>query len=247
MDVTPDLVGIATNDEQRLAMRFQSDNAVNDVRTRFLQPTRPLNIGRLIETRAQFHDRGHLFAGGSRIDQCFDDRRITAGSIKRDLDRKHLRIARRLFDKIDNRLKTVIGMMQKHILTPHYFEHVRVQRQRWIAPRLKWSVLQIRKCVVSQKRSEMRHRQRAVQFVNIGLGQIIKFQQQLDEISWTICFDLQSHRVAFTGTAQLLLDGSEKILRFFVVNVEITVAGDAKRVHRIENQTGKQFSYMLFD
>ena len=53
MDVLPQPIGIAPNDEERFAMRFQSDHAVNDVRARFLEPARPLNVGRFVEPRAQ--------------------------------------------------------------------------------------------------------------------------------------------------------------------------------------------------
>ncbi len=113
--VTPELVGVAPNDQQCLAVRFQADDAVNDVGACFLEPPRPLNIGRFIETRAQFYNCRDLLAGIGRVNQRLDDRRVTAGTIKRDLHGKHLRIARRLFDKVDNRLKTVVGMMEEHI------------------------------------------------------------------------------------------------------------------------------------
>ena len=95
MDVTPEPIGIAPNDEQRFAMRLQSDHAVDDVRAGFLEAASPLNVGRFIETRAQFHDGRDLFAGGGGVDQRFDDGRIAARAIKRDLDREHLRIAAR--------------------------------------------------------------------------------------------------------------------------------------------------------
>ena len=133
MNVTPDLVGIAPNNEHRFAMRFQSDHAVNDVRARFLEPPSPLNVGRFIKARAQFHDRDHLFAGRGGVDQRLNNRRIATRPVQRDLERKDLRIARGFFDKIDNRFEAVVRMMQEHVLTPHHFEHVRVRRERRIA------------------------------------------------------------------------------------------------------------------
>ena len=48
-------------------MRLQADDAVNDMRARFLQTTRPLNVGRFIEARAQFHQSGDLLAGVGRM------------------------------------------------------------------------------------------------------------------------------------------------------------------------------------
>ena len=92
MDILPEAIGIAPDDEQRFAVRFQSDHAVDDMGARFLESPRPLNIGRFIEARAQFHQRGDLLAGVGGVDQRLNDRRITARAIKRDLDRQHLRI-----------------------------------------------------------------------------------------------------------------------------------------------------------
>ena len=93
----------------------------------------------------------------------------------------------------------------------------------------------------------MGHRERPVQFVNVGFGQIVKFHQQLGEIFGTIRFHFQPDRIALARTSQLLLDRSQKILRFFIVDIEIAVARDAKRVDCVENQTGKQFGDVLFD
>ena len=54
MHIMPEPIGIAADDEQRLAMCLQTDHAINDMRARFLQTARPLNIGRLVKARAQF-------------------------------------------------------------------------------------------------------------------------------------------------------------------------------------------------
>src|SRR5260370_31435712 len=93
----------------------------------------------------------------------------------------------------------------------------------------------------------MRHRKRAIQFVDIRFGQIEKNRQKLDEILRTIRLHFQTNGITAAGTPQLLLDCSKKILRFFLVDVEIAVAGHAKSVDRIENQTGKQFSDVLLN
>ena len=64
MHILPEPIGIAADDEERFAMCFQADDAINDMRARFLEPPRPLNVGGLIKARAQFHQGGNLFAGG---------------------------------------------------------------------------------------------------------------------------------------------------------------------------------------
>ena len=74
VDVLPEPVGIAPNDEQRFAMRFQTNDAVNDMRAGFFEAARPLDVGRLVEARPQFDQRRHLFAGAGRVHERLDDR-----------------------------------------------------------------------------------------------------------------------------------------------------------------------------
>ena len=151
-------------------MRLQPDHAVDHVRAGFLEPPRPLDVVRLVETRAQFDQRRHLFAGVGGIDQRLDDRRIAARAIERDLDREHLRIGRRALDQLHHRVVTFVGMMEQNILPPHRLEDIRVRRQRRIARRLEDAVLQFREGVVRDQRREVRHRERAVELVKIGLA-----------------------------------------------------------------------------
>ena len=94
MDIMPESIGIAPDDKQRFAVRFQPDHAIDDVGAGFFESPRPLDIRRLIEARAQFHDRGDLFSCLGRINQRLNDGRIAARTVKRDLDREHLRILR---------------------------------------------------------------------------------------------------------------------------------------------------------
>src|ERR1700704_4368526 len=102
MDILPKAIGIASYHEQRLAVRFQSDHAIDDVRARFLELTSPANVGSLIEARAQFHQSGDLLAIIGGLDQRLNYGRITAGAIERNLERQHLRIGGRTLDKADN-------------------------------------------------------------------------------------------------------------------------------------------------
>ena len=128
LDVTPELVRIAANNEQRLAMGFQADDTVNDVSPGFFQAPGPLNVGRLIEARTQFDNGSDLFSGVGRVDECFDDRGITTCAIEGDLDCEHLRILRRRLDPLDNLIEAIVGMMQQHVLTPQHFEKIGMRR-----------------------------------------------------------------------------------------------------------------------
>src|SRR5437868_8191623 len=62
MDILPEAIGIASYHEQRFAVRFQSDHAIDNVRACFFQLTSPANIGSFIKARAQFDQSGDLLA-----------------------------------------------------------------------------------------------------------------------------------------------------------------------------------------
>ena len=75
-----------------------------------------MDVARLIEPGAKFDNGGDLFARIGRIDERLDYRRVAARSIKRDLEREHLRILGRFFDQLDYLIEAVIRMMEQHIL-----------------------------------------------------------------------------------------------------------------------------------
>ena len=139
--VAPELVCIAANDQQRLAMRFEADHSIDDVRAGFLQTPGPLNIARLIKARAQLNNGRNLFPGIGCIDERFDNGRITARSVQRDFDRQHLWITRSGLDQFDNLIEAVVRMMKQHVLASQDLEKIDVRWKRRIARRLKWPVL----------------------------------------------------------------------------------------------------------
>ena len=109
------------------------------------------------------------------------------------------------------------------------------------------AVLQFGKRVVGHERREMGHRKRAVEFVEIGFGEIEKLEEQAREIFRAIRFHFQAHGVAAAGPPQFLLDAAQEVFGFFVVDVEIAVARDAKGVHAVEDQAGEKIGDVLFD
>jgi hypothetical protein len=73
VDVMTEPVAVAPHNQQHLAVRLQSDDAVNDVGPGFFETARPLNVHRLVEAGAQFHDGRDLFARGGGINERLDD------------------------------------------------------------------------------------------------------------------------------------------------------------------------------
>src|SRR5207302_10324759 len=112
--------------------------------------------------RAQLEESEHLFGRIGGIDEDRDNGRIAAGAIQRDLDGKHLRILGRFFNQIDNRIKTIVGVMKKNILPAQDLKNVRMRRKRGVTSWLKGPVFQLGKGVVRNERRQMRHRERTI-------------------------------------------------------------------------------------
>ena len=81
------------------------------MRAGFLELACPLNIGSFVKPGTQLDQSSDLLPCRRCVHQGLDNRRIAAGTIKSDLDREHLRILRSLFDQLDNRIETFVGMM----------------------------------------------------------------------------------------------------------------------------------------
>src|SRR6266513_3166245 len=108
MNVMTKAVGVASHNEQRFAMRFQADYAVNDMRAGFLELACPLNIGSFIKPVAQHDQSSDLLPCLCCVQRSRDHLRIAAGTIKSNLDREQLRILRNLFDQLDNWIETFV-------------------------------------------------------------------------------------------------------------------------------------------
>src|SRR5438270_7936912 len=93
----------------------------------------------------------------------------------------------------------------------------------------------------------MSHRKRAIELVEACLLQIEKGEEQIAEVAWAIRFYFETHGITTTGSPQFLLNRPQQVFRFFLVDVEIAVAGDAESVHAVEHQAGKEFGDVMFD
>ena len=154
---------------------------------------------------------------------------------------------RGVLDEFDDRVEAFVGMMQEHVLFAHHFEDIGVWRQSRIARGLKDAILQLREGVICDQRRQVRHRERTVQPVQIHFSEIKKLEKQFAEIFRTIRCHFQAHRVAAARTPQFLLDAAQKIIGFFLVDIEIAVPGDPKSVRAIEEQAGEKIGDVTFD
>src|SRR5205823_14463033 len=217
------------------------------MRAGFFQTAGPLDITRLIKARTQLNNSSDLFSGIGRIDQRFDNGRITTCAVQGDFNRQHLWVPRCGLDPFDNLIEAIVRMMKEYVLVSQDLEKIDMRWKGRIARRLKWPVSQLRKGIVCHERHEMRHRKWAIEFVSVSLRQVEEPQQQFQNIFWAIRFYFEPNSLASTRTPQLLLDGAQQVFSFLLIDVQVAIARDSKRVNLIQDQAGKQFSDVLFD
>ena len=83
MNVAFERVLFATNHHHDFRVHFQIDKAVDYDDARAFQFFRPRDVKFLVETRLEFHERGHLLSVARGFFQCRDYWRRTPRSVKR--------------------------------------------------------------------------------------------------------------------------------------------------------------------
>ena len=69
-----DAVLVLAHDHAELAVRLESDDAVDDVAAGLLELARPPDVGLLVEAGLDLDQHQHLLAGLGGVDQCVHDR-----------------------------------------------------------------------------------------------------------------------------------------------------------------------------
>ena len=222
-------------------MGLEAGEAVDDVDAGFLQLLGPLDVVRLVEAGFQLHQRGDLLPVLRGLDESADERGIAAGAVKRLLDRKHLRIAGGLLDKIDDGLKRVVGMVEQDILRAQGVKDGCRVAQRGGVHRGEDRELQIGPVEISDA-LEAHQIDRALQAENMVRRQTEFVAERRKEHGVHAVLDLKAHGGTAAEVAQLLLDLHQEVCSFLLVDVEFAVAGDAKRVGRRQPITGEEFA-----
>src|SRR5262245_1184825 len=123
MHVSSQSVSFLPDDQSYLGVCFQADDSVNHVSARFLQPTRPQNVVLLIEACLQFDEHCNLFPTLCCFDQSTHNWRIASDAVKRCLYREHIGIFCGRPEKIKDRHKRFVRVMEQHVLMPDRIEY----------------------------------------------------------------------------------------------------------------------------
>ena len=147
-------MAFAAGNHAGLRVDFVADEAVNDVHAVFFKAPRPLDIVRLIEARAQLDDGRDLLPVVHGIFQRTDDARVAARAIQGLFDGQHVRIRRRLLQKIHDAVEILVGMMQQDIALANGREQIRFAAQRRGDGRDKRRITQLRRMIPLRKRHQ---------------------------------------------------------------------------------------------
>ncbi len=99
VDVAAQPGSLAADDERRLGMGLESDEAVHDVRAGPFQLARPDDVRLLVEAGLDLDQDHDLLAALGCPDERLDDRRIAGRAVQRHLDRQDVRVVGRLGDE----------------------------------------------------------------------------------------------------------------------------------------------------
>src|SRR5215469_10352602 len=108
MGIAANVMSLATDDQASLRMNFVTDEPIDDMNTGFFELTRPKDVVRFVESRAQFDNGSHLFAIANGAFKCANDSRVAARAVEGLLNGKYVRVGRRLFQKIHHGAKIFV-------------------------------------------------------------------------------------------------------------------------------------------
>src|SRR5437763_2826386 len=142
--VAAERVALAPDDERDLAVRLQSDDAVDDVHARLFEALRPLDVVLLVEARLEFDERRHLLAARAGLDERLRDGRVLARAVEADFDCGHVGVVRRARDEVCDDAERLVWMVEQYVAPAYEVEVVLHAAQRRGDFRPERLVLQVR-------------------------------------------------------------------------------------------------------
>ena len=123
MDVTPEVAGLAADDQADLGVGLEVLHPVNDLGSGALEFVRAVEIARLVEAGFELDEDGHVLAVFRSLDEGVDDAGFPGSPIEHLLDGDHLRVLGRLLDEAEHRLEGFVWMEKQHIAGGDGLEH----------------------------------------------------------------------------------------------------------------------------
>ena len=247
MGIAPDPLALAADDQHGLCMGLESGHTINNIHSRFAHHAGPLDIRGLVETSLQFNHSRDLLPVPRRRDQCLHNRGIRAGAVERLLDRQHMRILRRLRQKIHDRLEAVIRMVQQDVALPNVEKQVRLGIQRNHRARREALVAKVWTVQLKRQWHETREVERTINAEYIFLLKVENLKQPAQHMLGTILFDLEPHGRTALDFAKLLFNRVQQIAGLFLIHIKVAITSHTEKVRPLHLHPTEERLHMSLD
>ena len=113
----------APGDEQHLGVGFQAHHAINHLRANRFEHFGPVDIGLFIKARLQLNHDHDFLAAPHGLAQQQHQLGISAGAVNGLPDRQHRRVIDRLAQESQHAVKTLEGLVNRHIALAKPFKN----------------------------------------------------------------------------------------------------------------------------
>lgn len=246
VDVAAEFTGFAADDEGALAVGFMSDEAVNDVDAGFFELAGPLDVIGFVEAGLEFDQGGDLFAAAGGLDEGADDGGVAAGAVEGLFDGEDVGVAGGLFDEIDDGLEAVVGVVEEDVVFAEGVEDVFGVAKGGGVDGGEGEVFKVGAIEVAEAH-EAEKIDGAVEAEDVFLGEVEVFAEGGEEDFADVAFDFEADGGTAAEVAEFFLDFFEEVFGFFLVDVEVAVAGDAEGVGADDAVAGEEGVGAAFD
>ena len=233
VDVLAYPVALAAGDQNRLDMRLQAGDAVDDVHAGLLQRLGPVDVRLLVEASFELDHADRLLAAFGGADQRRHQRRVVAGSVHRLLDRQHVGIGDCLDDEALHRTgEGVVGVVDEDVALADRGKHVDrlvvLPLQAWLGDRGPGLVAQLGVPAGSvDDVAEVGEVDQPVDVVDLAVFEPQRIDQLTAQLLVHSGGDLEPHDLAEAAAAELVLDRLQQVVGL-IAHREVGVAGDAE-------------------
>ncbi len=246
--VAPDLVALLAYDQSGLAVGLETDQAVDDVAAGPLQGARPGDVGHLVEARLHLDQHHHLLAGGGRVDQRVDDRRVARGAVQRLLDGQHVGVGRGLLDEaLHAGGERVVGVVHQDVALPqpveHAARHLAVGQLR-MGGRDERAVLEVVAVALAEHLPERRQVEQAGHPQHVVTVHVELADQPVEHVVADRRGHLEPDRWPEPPLRQLALERLQQVLVAVLVDLQLGVAGHPEQVPLLDLHAGEQLVQM---
>ena len=243
MRITHDFTALATQDEHHLGVGLEPHHAIDDHRTGGLQAAGQLQVGFFVEARAQFDDCGHFLAVARGIHQRIDDLGVGTAAVQRLPHGQYMGILGGLAQQIDHRRERLERVQQEDVLLADHAEDVLAVLQQFRNLWRERQVLQFWVAVQTGDAEQTRQVDRAVDLIELGLGQVELLEQVVGQMLGAGVGHFQAYRITVAPREQLAAQGTRQVFDVFGVDGQVGVAGQAELVaalylHALEQVIG---------